>query len=172
MLPRWAQSSYGTGLLDTLETRMELWDRAVYMLQDFPFTGIGLGQFSPVLHALYVPLLVPPGQFVPHAHNLYLEYALELGIPGAVAFALVVLAFFRQCARAARSADPLLRWTGLGLALGVFGFLVYGLADAIAPGARAGLVLWLLLGLGTAVGNVARAEAHPPVVGVRDRNPL
>ncbi len=141
--------------LQTLASREELWRLAWAMIQDFSFTGIGLGQFDLVLHTLYVPLLVRPDEYVPHAHNMYLEYAVELGLPGAVAFALLVLAFFRQCARAMRAGDPLLRSAGLGLALGMASFWVYGLTDAIAPGARGGLVLWVMLGLGAALGRVA-----------------
>ena len=30
----------------TLASRLELWNRATYMIQDFPFTGIGAGTFS------------------------------------------------------------------------------------------------------------------------------
>jgi putative inorganic carbon (HCO3(-)) transporter len=130
------------------------------MLQDFAFTGIGLGQFDRVLHALYVPLLNGPLEVVPHAHNLFLEYALELGIPGAVAAMFLVVAFFRQCLRAARSSDPLVRWVGIGLGIGMLGYFVYGSVDAIAPGARAGIVLWIVLGLGAAVGNIARRSAQ------------
>ena len=33
----------------------------------------------------------------------------------------------------------------------MLGFLAYGLTDAIAPGARGGLVLWIGLGLGAAL---------------------
>lgn len=159
MLRRWVSAGSGAGSIDTFEGRLEVWDRAWWMIQDFAFTGIGLGQYSPVLHALYVPLLISPGEYVPHAHNLYLQYAAELGIPGAVAFGCLVVAFFRCCIRAVISPDPLLRWTGAGLALGMVGFMVYGLTDAIAPGARGGIVLWLVLGLGGAVGNVARNSA-------------
>ena len=138
------------------------------MLQDFAFTGIGLGQFNPVLHALYVPFLVAPGEYVPHAHNMYLEYAVELGIPGAVAFAFLVLAFFRQCRRAMRAPDPLVRHVGLGLALGMVSFWVYGLTDAIALGARGGLLLWIVLGLGAAVGNVVDQDRPVPETGRRE----
>ena len=157
MLGHWMSASGGSESLDTFESRVELWNRAGYMLQDFPFTGIGLGQFSPVLHALYVPFLIAPDTFMPHAHNIYLEYALELGIPGAVAFGCLLVVFFRRCLQAVGSDDPLLRWTGLGLALGMLGFLAYGLTDAIAPGARAGLVVWVVMGLGGAVGRLTLA---------------
>ena len=157
---RWLSPANGTDVLNTLDFRMEMWNRAGYMIQDFAFTGIGLGQFNPVLHGLYVPFLVAPETFVPHAHNVFLEYALELGIPGAVAFGALVVAFFRLCWRASRASDRTVQWTALGLGLGLIGFLVYGLTDAIAPGARAGLVVWVVLGLGGAMGNLtARSPA-------------
>jgi putative inorganic carbon (HCO3(-)) transporter len=132
------------------------------MLHDFPFTGIGLGQFDSVFKALYAPVRIPDDLFIAHAHNLLLQYAVELGVPGVLACALLGLAFFRQVWIAIRADDPLLRWTGLGLALGVLGFLVYGLTDAIAPGARGGLLLWVVLGLGAAVGRVAQIAADQP----------
>jgi putative inorganic carbon (HCO3(-)) transporter len=158
-ITRWVASGTTSDNLDTFASRLELWDRSIAMLQDFAFTGIGLGQFDRVLHALYVPLLNGPLEVVPHAHNLFLEYALELGIPGAVAMMFLVLAFFRQCFRASQAADPLVRWAGTGLAAGMLGYMVYGTVDAIAPGARAGIVLWIVLGLGAAVGNLARPSA-------------
>jgi putative inorganic carbon (hco3(-)) transporter len=161
LVVRWQSSLAEAAVLDALGYRLELWDRAGYMLRDFPFTGIGLGQFNPVLHAVYTPFLVGPDTFVPHAHNMYIEYALELGIPGAVAFGLLVLASVRGCCRAMRSANARLHWTGLGIALGLLAFLIYGLTDAIAPGARAGIVLWTLLGLGGAIGTLARGPARP-----------
>ncbi len=162
ILVRWTRLSGEESILDSFASRRELWERSLYMLQDFPFTGIGPGQFNAVLHALYVPFLLW-NQYVPHAHNIYLEYALELGIPGAIAFGLVVLGFFRSCALAARSGDALVRWTGLGLAFGMAGFMVYGLTDAIAPGARGGLLLWIVLGLGAAAGNVAPEARQTPL---------
>lgn len=154
----WSYSVGETGIATTLASRVELWDRATRMLQDFPFTGIGPGQFNPELQVFYPPFLEPPGQFMPHAHNAFLQYALDIGLPGATALAAVAIVFFRQCARAVDTDDPLLRWTGLGLAIGLLSFLAYGFTDAVALGARGGLMLWIVLGAGIAVGNAAREE--------------
>jgi putative inorganic carbon (HCO3(-)) transporter len=156
-----ASGAPGNDLVQTFEGRRELWGIAIAMLQDFPLTGIGLGQFNLVAQALYVPFVVAPGEFLPHAHNLYLEYALELGIPGAVAFACLIVVCLAQSTRAVRSTDAMLRWTGLGVSLSLLAYLVYGLTDAIAPGARGGVVLWVLLGYAAAVGNVARSLVGP-----------
>jgi O-Antigen ligase len=141
--------------LDSLTGRLELWGRSVAMLRDFAVTGIGPGQFNPVLHMLYPTDLVAADQFVPHAHNLYLAYAVELGIPGALAVTVLVIVVVRGCVTAARGADPVLRSGGLGVISGLAAFFVFGITDAIAPGARGGLPFWMVLGLGTAVGRLA-----------------
>ena len=41
---------------------IEIWSRALYALQDFPFTGVGLGAFRRVVNVLYPLFLVPPGR--------------------------------------------------------------------------------------------------------------
>ena len=154
---------------DTLKGRLEVWDRALAMLRDFPITGIGPGQFDPVFHLLYAPQIFRPDQFAPHAHNLLLAYAVELGMPGFAAFVVLLAVFFRCCWRALRADDAYLRRTGLAVALGVIAFLGFGVTDAIAPGARGGLVLWAMLGLGGALGRLAsgggcNAVARPPAL--------
>ena len=40
--------------------RLEIWSRAIYMLQDFPFTGIGMGAFRQVANLLYPFFLAGP----------------------------------------------------------------------------------------------------------------
>ena len=147
--------------LDSYSGRIDLWARSLQMLQDFALTGIGPGQFDPVLHLLYPIDLVARDQFVPHAHNLFLAYGVELGLPGVIAFGTLVFVVLKNCARAHKHPDPLVSSTGLGLLSGLIAFLIFGLTDAIAPGARGGLILWLLLGLGSAVGRVSQFEASP-----------
>jgi len=164
IVTRWLQGGTSDVVLDTFQGRLELWRRAVYMIQDVPLTGIGIGQFDPVLQALYPTFLAPPTRAVPHAHNVFLEYAVELGIPGAIAFGYLVIAALRQCWRAVRSNETTLSWSAFGLALSVLSFLLYGLADAIAPGARAGLALWIILGLAAAAGRIS-TNSQPPSQG-------
>ena len=89
--------------------------------------------------------------FVPHAHNLYLAYATELGLPGLAAFLVLEARFMRSCLLSLRAWRGQLGWAAAGLVSAMLGFLVYGLTDAIGPGARAGLVLWIGLGLGAAL---------------------
>ena len=67
--------------LGSLEGRIEVWSRAISMIQDFLFTGIGRGSFGPLADTLYPFFLAAPGTG-PHAHNLFLQVAVDLGILG------------------------------------------------------------------------------------------
>jgi O-antigen ligase len=117
-------------------------------------TGIGMGQFEPVLYALYIPILNPPGTFIPHAHNFLLQLGLDLGLLGASAFLWLLFELFRalwQAYRRLGDRDPALQAAAVGLAAGVAGFLTYGLTDAIAVGSRGSIIFWIMLGLGAAL---------------------
>ena len=56
--------------------RLDIWSRGLAMLHDMPFSGIGLNAFQIIQADSY------PGYSIglePHAHNLYLQTALDLG---------------------------------------------------------------------------------------------
>ena len=86
---------FGSGAVGTWESRRELWNRAISMIQDFPFTGIGAGTFGKVAPTLYPLLIDSPDVELHHAHNLYLQVPVDLGIPGLAAFvALLSVSIF------------------------------------------------------------------------------
>ena len=81
--------------LETLKGRLEIWSRAIYGIQDFPFTGMGMNTFRKVVPVLYPLFNISSGIDIGHAHNEFLQAALDLGIPGLVAFmALYIVAFW------------------------------------------------------------------------------
>jgi len=136
----------------SVDGRLEVWQRAVYMLQDFPFTGIGLGMFSKVAPILYPFFLVGPDASIPHAHNIYLEAGVDLGLPGLVAFIAFLTGMFAVAIQSVRSA----RGSELEpIAVGLFGgqivYVVHGLFDAITFSSRPATVLWLVFGLTVAI---------------------
>jgi putative inorganic carbon (hco3(-)) transporter len=133
---------------DTLNGRVQIWQRALYFIAQAPLTGIGLNHFRVALPAFW-PLSSPliPGD-LGHAHNQFLQVAAELGLPGLIAYLSIWLGLaWRAITRLRPSASPIARRAAMGAASGLFAFSVYGIADTVALGARAGFPLWLFMAL-------------------------
>ena len=67
------------------EMRLAFWESSLAMIQDHPFLGIGWGSYW-MVYPEYDFYLQGADIRIVHAHNLYLNYAAEIGIPGAIAF--------------------------------------------------------------------------------------
>lgn len=72
-------------------SRLEVYRQSVQLIQDYPFTGGGLGVF-PMVFSTYALLIDNP--FLPHSHNLFLQIWIEQGLLGFVSFVWLVLAFY------------------------------------------------------------------------------
>ena len=137
--------SGGAGI-NSLEGRVEIWSRAIYGLEDFPLTGMGMNSFRRVIHILYPLFLIAPTVDIAHAHNQWLQAGLDLGLPGLIAYLALWLVAIQLLWR-----QLLLSPARRTLATGILGALaaafVYGLFDAVALGARPGFLFWALLGI-------------------------
>jgi putative inorganic carbon (HCO3(-)) transporter len=146
---RWAaaRATLGmTGMLETVAFRFEVWRYALEAIADFPLTGTGLGAFRRVVLRLY-PITAFPNPDVAHAHNVFLQLALDIGLPGLAAYlALLSTAAVVgwQWLRRAPDDRPVL---AAGVLATLLAFHVFGLADTISLGAKPGLLFWWLLGL-------------------------
>ncbi len=141
-----------TNTTATVAGRSELWQRAIYMMQDFPYTGIGLGTFAKVAPILYPFFLISPDAKVPHAHNLILQAGVDLGIPGLVAFVSFLTVFSIVALRTLKlsrntSFEPL----SMSLFCGFMVYLIHGLVDNVTFSTKPGIVIWAIMGLMTAL---------------------
>lgn len=142
--------SSDTGSLggSSLAGRWEIWTRAVYGIQDFPFTGMGVGTFRNIVNLRYPLSLLNQNTDIAHAHNHLLQTGLDLGIPGLVAYIALWLGCAAMLWRSWRySSSFWLRLLAVGLGANLVAYGVYGMVDAVALGARPGFIFWLLLGL-------------------------
>jgi O-antigen ligase len=126
---------------DPLRYRREIAASAVQMISAHPWRGFGLGTFREVYPAYAT---FDAGALVEHAHDDWLEWAAEGGIP----FALLWLTLAAACVR------PALRVWGIGI-LAAF---LHAIVDY--PFARFGLTAWTF----TLIGALDAAE-------VREVNP-
>ena len=141
--------------VSSLSGREEIWSRAIYGLQDFPFTGLGLNNFRKVVHILYPLFLISPDTDIGHAHNHWLQAGLDLGIPGLIAYLALWLGLAGLLWQSWRQAGKgWLRRLTVGFAGCLVAYFVYGLLDTIALGARPGFIFWGLVGLVAALHRV------------------
>jgi len=128
----------------TLASRLEVWQRGLMMVRDFPYTGIGIGTYNSIAHMLYPFFIAAPDEVVPHAHNQFLEVAVDLGIPGLIAYVALLTAFGICAARAYRAnQDANVRALVVGLVAGMLAHHVFGLTDAFILGTKPGIVMWV-----------------------------
>ncbi len=135
----------------TMAFRQQIWRIASWMISDFPFTGVGMGTFNDVAMRLYpLPAVSDPG-----AHNLYLQVGVDLGIPGLIAFAsILILAIYMSSSSISSLAaqdNRAFRALSVGLLAGITALLFHGLIDVTVWGTRVGFLPWLMIGLVTAV---------------------
>ncbi len=149
---------------DSLQGRFELWSRAIYAVQDFPFTGMGMGTFRRVMPVLYPMFSVAPDFDVGHAHNHLLNATLDLGLPGLIAYLALWLGSAAMILRTlAMTDDTGIRAATLGLSGGMVAHFVYGLTDTNALGSKPGLLLWLTFGLVFCLYRAAGSQAFAPI---------
>lgn len=137
--------------LGGVDGRAEVWSRAIYMIQDFPFTGVGMGSYMQVADTFYPFSSYPPGK-VPHAHNLLLQIGVDLGIPGLIAWLsawmLVTLMAWRVYRSGSELQNSWLAGWGVGLFACQVALLAHGMVDAVTWGmVRPAPLVWALWGV-------------------------
>lgn len=132
----------------SLNARIEIWERAIYGLTDFPFTGMGMNMFRRVMPMLYPTNIIPSTMDIAHAHNHLLQAGLDLGIPGLIAYLSLWIGLSFLLYRVIfYSHNQWLQELSMGLLSGFIAHFVYGMTDAVALGAKPGFVFWWALGL-------------------------
>jgi len=134
--------------------RVEIWFRAIYMIQDFPYTGIGMGLFQDVTSALY-PFSESLPATIPHAHNLFLQVGVDLGIPGLAAWLsiliLIIVISWQIYLAGRQDRKDYFRALGSGLLLSQLALVVHGLTDAVTWGmVRPAPLVWAIWGIAAA----------------------
>lgn len=167
----WAWGRGDLGLLDQLSSggaiggldeRVEIWSRALYAIQDFSFTGIGLGTFNQVIPLLYPYFLIAPSVDMPHAHNLVLQVAVDLGMPGLIAWLAILMIAITQTLVVLRR-GPSSPWAlGAGVLGGLVAMFVHGLLDATLWGTKLAFLPWLLFAL------AVLADSHAPTAATTE----
>ena len=85
---------------------------------------------------------------IPHAHNLILQVGVDLGLPGLMAYAtILVLSLWVTATTAARGERRFMRYVAAGLFGAQIAVLTHDVFDAVLWGTKPAFIGWWLLGL-------------------------
>jgi putative inorganic carbon (HCO3(-)) transporter len=157
----WALMNLQTGpvLEVQLAGRLELWSTALHAIQEFPVTGVGMNGFRRLMPVLYPAYLLESDFDVAHPHNHFLTVALDLGVPGLIAYVALWLGAVRLLVFARRQSQVAwLRSAAEGLGAGLLAHFIFGATDAIALGAKLGIIFFVVLALAVALFQAAHAQ--------------
>ncbi len=143
---------------DTTDTstsyRVYIWFGTFALLKNYWFCGIGPG---PEAFSLIYPHYSYAGIVAPHAHNLYLQIMVEDGILGVIAFAFMIILYFKDAISTyLKTTDKNLKAIIIGLASGMFGFLIQGLFDNVWYNYRIVLMFFIIVGITAAAANISK----------------
>ncbi|KXZ40512.1 O-antigen ligase [Alkalithermobacter thermoalcaliphilus JW-YL-7 = DSM 7308] len=125
--------------------RVLVWTSSLNMAKDYWISGIGMGidTFTKVY-----PLYAAKGVYVLHAHNVYIQILIELGIVGLISFIGIIALFYKEMLNCINKKDKNLSKLIIGISSGVAGFLFQGFVDNIWYNHRVSFIFWVLLSLG------------------------
>lgn len=155
-VPTWAPETarpIDEGMRHTLasfEERRLIWAEALDVLAQSPWLGVGINQF----HEVSRTMGEGGSGRVAHAHNVFIQVALDGGVLALVGYLAGLAGVIWLASGTAARGGPAGRIAaGAGLAL--TSVHLFGLADAIALGAKVGLFQWLAAGLALAAARAA-----------------
>nr|WP_294680939.1 murein biosynthesis integral membrane protein MurJ [uncultured Anaerotignum sp.] len=152
----WARIASSVTMSDSSSLyRVSIYAAAMDIIRHYWVTGIGLGAFNQIY-----PLFSFEAANAYHAHNLFLQEFIELGIVGFIVMVLLFLFFFQRLYSAMRTAPKRFRFL-LGAVFGGFaGLLLQGLTDHLWFDYRIVLFFWCFLGIGMATVRVAEKKGE------------
>jgi putative inorganic carbon (HCO3(-)) transporter len=143
-----SQFLYGetSGPPTTFVQRQDLWVQGIYLVRQSPLVGIGLGAFPRVSSVAWPYTPEDPGPQRNHAHNLFLQIALDTGIAGLGAFVVLLGLAVSSMWKAYRSHGE--RSLAIALLSAFAVLVVHGMGDTIVWGtAKSSIVMWILLAM-------------------------
>jgi len=155
-----------TARRDTLawsqDPRLTTWPAVAARILEHPLAGQGFGR--EIMKKAYPDLLSAKYPAVWHAHNLFLNYGMSLGLPGIIALILVFFALLRTFWGLSRAEDRIVAMAGICGLLLVTGVVARNLTNDFFQRDLA-LLFWsiagMLLGYAQHAADAARAANTP-----------
>lgn len=136
--------------------RWDFWKAGLTMIQNHPITGIGLGNFT----AYSNMFIAGAGRRHGMACNTLLEVAAELGIPGLLAYCMILWGSLRSAGKlrseGKKSKSVLLLYTGEAMQTGLLGFI----AGAMFVSAEYQKPFWVIVALAATLPTLIKQQSR------------
>ena len=152
----WARIASSVTMSDSSSLyRVSIYSAAFDIIRHYWTTGIGIGAFNQIY-----PLFSFEAANAYHAHNLFLQEFIELGVVGFIVMVLLFLFFFQKLYSAMRTVPRRFKFL-LGAVFGGFaGLLLQGLTDHLWFDYRIVLFFWCFIGIGMAAVRVGERKGE------------
>ena len=109
----------------TLKARVTVWGGVVEMIGEYPLLGSGPGTFAAVFTRYQPPALLRYSM----AHNDYLHFIAEVGLPLIAVMIWMIVALYRKGFRKMQNPSRLVRGVTIGALSGITAILVHSIGD-------------------------------------------
>ncbi len=113
----------------TTSFRIALWHSSLQMIGDRPILGVGPDNFLYAYRTRYVLPTAWEEFNLSHPHNVALDFAVRLGLPGLALFVWSQFLFWRRAIPLRRLRKPSSKALGIGVMASMAGALAHGLVD-------------------------------------------
>jgi len=153
MYGRFAGSDGGSA-----DSRMPQFEMAADIIQDHPILGVGINNYTLIMWD-YDKTEEGLGALTHHqVHNIFLQIAAEMGIPGLAMFLWLVASILFAGLRYVMLNEDITVFAVIGLLGGLLAFLVHGLYDAESIGGKLFLFIWVFAAIIFAIRKIDQEE--------------
>lgn len=147
----------------TLSTRFELWERALWMIRDYPTTGAGMSTYKAlVMRDDYIIPYYKEKQFPPpHVHNAFLQWGADLGVMGLIFFIGLYGIIGGMAIHTYRYGNLNSKIMTIAITSSILSYMGYGIGDTITIWDRFAFAHWWFIAL--VVGVYIVRKYHPLV---------
>lgn len=155
VLERFGEIKGKSGAIEN--TRLDYWKDSGAVIRDYPAAGAGFGTFADIYRPYQT---IGENHFVDHAHNDYIELAVQGGFMGVfLAAGFMATVLFKSFRAFTRRRDPYCIYIFVGAVTGIAALLFHGTVDFNMQIGANGLWFFFLVGLSVAAANT---RLHSP----------
>ena len=124
--------------------RLGIWESTIAMILDHPLLGIGWGAFW-MVYPSYDFFIQNDAVLIVHAHNMYLNFAAEIGVLGLLAFLAVMIKHINLALTSTNlRASTFLNGLTLGCGLSMVAVAINGFTDYVLFNIELSMLFWLV----------------------------